>query len=165
MGWKPLAGNWMGGAPLVAADGPIAASEAPTVTAADLDPIVRQAIAQWEAAGLDAESLARLGQVQVVVGDLAGSRLAEVRSNSICIDRDAAGHGWFIDRTPSLNEEFVQSGNSRQLIALDPRAVDRIDLQTVVEHELGHFAGFDHDNTADSLMSGTLGTGVRRCAR
>ena len=46
---------------------------------------------------------------------------------------------------------------------MDPRAVDRIDLLTVVEHELGHIAGLgDLDALANNLMSGTLGVGVRR---
>ena len=51
----------------------------------------------------------------------------------------------------------------QQLQAVDPRAVDRIDLLTVVEHELGHIAGLDDlDALADDLMSGVLGVGVRR---
>ena len=55
--------------------------------------------------------------------------------------------------------------NSRQLQAVDPRAVDRIDLLTVVEHELGHVAGLtDLDSLTDDIMSGVLGAGVRRDA-
>ena len=47
--------------------------------------------------------------------------------------------------------------------AIDPQAVDRIDLLTVVEHELGHFAGLGNlGASSDALMSGVLGTGVRR---
>jgi hypothetical protein len=43
------------------------------------------------------------------------------------------------------------------------RAVDRIDLLTVVEHELGHVAGLDDlDPFADNLMSGSLASGIRR---
>ena len=52
--------------------------------------------------------------------------------------------------------------SNQQLRAIDPRAVDRIDLLTVVEHELGHVAGLgDLDASADNLMSGVLGVGVR----
>ena len=52
---------------------------------------------------------------------------------------------------------------ANQLRAVDPRAVDHIDLLTVVEHELGHIAGYgDLDALANNLMSGTLGVGVRR---
>jgi len=49
------------------------------------------------------------------------------------------------------------------LQAVDPQAVDRIDLLTVVEHELGHVAGLgDLSPSATSLMSEVLPTGVRR---
>jgi hypothetical protein len=49
------------------------------------------------------------------------------------------------------------------LRAVDRRAVDRIDLLTVVEHELGHIAGLQ-DVASDrvGLMKGTLDTGTRR---
>jgi hypothetical protein len=51
------------------------------------------------------------------------------------------------------------------LQAIDPRALDRIDLLTVVEHELGHVVGFDDlDALSDKLMSGLLDVGVRRTA-
>jgi hypothetical protein len=52
--------------------------------------------------------------------------------------------------------------NDRQLHAVDPRAVDRIDLLTVVEHELGHVAGLDDLDSANSPMAERPGTGVRR---
>ena len=41
--------------------------------------------------------------------------------------------------------------------------MDRIDLVTVAERELGHVAGVDDlDALGDNMMSGLLGTGVRR---
>ena len=41
--------------------------------------------------------------------------------------------------------------------------MDRIDLLTVVEHELGHMVGLkDLNAPTDDLMSGVLGIGVRR---
>ena len=41
--------------------------------------------------------------------------------------------------------------------------MDRIDLLTVVEHELGHIVGLkDLDALTDDLMSGVLSIGVRR---
>ena len=64
-----------------------------------------------------------------------------------------------------LDEEFTPSPSNQQLQAIDPRAVDRIDLLTVVEHELGHVAGLgDLDASVNDLMSGMLGAGVRRNA-
>ena len=83
----------------------------------------------------------------------------------IYIDSNAAGYGWFVDPTPAADEEFTASPSARQLQAVDPRAVDRIDLLTVVEHELGHVVGLsDLASSANNLMSRTLSAGVRRNA-
>mgnify|MGYP001061094962 CR=1 FL=1 len=47
--------------------------------------------------------------------------------------------------------------------AIEPRAVDRSDLMTVVLHELGHIAGLDDlDASLGDLMSRELSAGVRR---
>jgi hypothetical protein len=59
---------------------------------------------------------------------------------SVKIDPDAAGHGWSIDA--------------------DDRAA-RVDLLTVVLHELGHVYGLGHDATDGGLMAASLGTGER----
>ena len=59
--------------------------------------------------------------------------------------------------------EFTASSGATQLRAVDPRAIDRIDLLTVVEHELGHMLGLsDLASSANDLMSRTLSVGVRR---
>ena len=113
----------------------------------------------------DAATLNKLEQVQFVIGDLPGSDLGEAveAANRVYLDTNAAGNGWFVDTTPTSDEEFAANGSSRQLQAVDPRALDRIDLLTVVEHELGHIAGLDDLNAAaDNLMSGVLGVGARR---
>ena len=138
-------------------------SDVASLTQSDLRPIVAEAIARWAAAGLDASTVARLTQVHFVISDLPGSYLGEADGSLVYLDSNAAGHGWFIDPTPELDEEFAPTANPGQLRAVDPRAVDRIDLLTVVEHELGHVAGFgDLDALSDNLMSGVLGTGIRR---
>jgi hypothetical protein len=97
-----------------------------------------------------------------VVRHLTGSHLGETAGETIYIDSNAAGHGWFVDSTPGADKEFAASGSSKRLSATDPKAVDQIDLLTVVEHELGHIAGLDDvDVLSDSIMGRTLGTGVR----
>jgi hypothetical protein len=144
--WIPLTGVWTINNALVAADGLGSSSNLPALTQNDLEPIVAEAIARWANAGLSASTLAQLTQVQFVIVDLPDAYLGKATESEISIDRDAAGHGWFLD--------------SR---AIDPKAVDQIDLLTVVEHELGHVAGLDDlDALADNLMCGTLGGGVRR---
>ena len=137
------------------------AAAAAALSARDLQAIVNAAIANWAATGLDAATIRQLSQVQFVVADLSGSLLGEASGNTIYIDSNAAGHGWFVDSTPLRNEEFLSL--SGQLRAIDPRAVDRIDLLTVVEHELGHLAGLDDlDALSNDLMSGVLAAGLRR---
>jgi hypothetical protein len=51
------------------------------------------------------------------------------------------------------------------LQAIDARAVDKIDLPTVVEYEWGLVAGVnDADALTDDILGGVLGVGVRRDA-
>ena len=164
-GWLPIAGDWNGsGQALMAAGGAVtAAAGTPALSQTDLQPIVSEAIARWTSAGLDAATLAKLTQVQFVISDLPGSYLGEAEANLIYIDSNAAGYGWFVDPTPAADEEFTATSIAKQLQAVDPQAVDHIDLLTVVEHELGHIAGYDDlDALANNLMSSTLGVGVRR---
>jgi hypothetical protein len=164
-GWKPVVGDWMGDAKSLMAADQVAVSAAPTLTQAQLTPIVNEAIAQWSSAGLSAADVQKLRQVQFVVSDLSGSQLGEATGNVIYLDANAAGNGWFVDATPAQNEEFSASAGTQQLHAVDPRALDRIDLLTVVEHELGHVLGLNDLNAlADDVMDGVLGAGIRRVA-
>ena len=164
-GWLPIAGDWNSpGQALMAAGGSVVASaNLPTLSQADLQPIIHEAIARWAGAGLDAAALAKLTQAQFAIANLPGSYLGKTQGNQITIDSNAAGYGWFVDPTPAADEEFTATPISKQLQAVDPRAVDRIDLLTVVEHELGHVLGLkDLSASTDDLMSGLLGMGLRR---
>jgi hypothetical protein len=168
-GWLPIVGDWNGptGSPLLAAGGSVAAAAGtPTLTQSELQPIINEAITRWADAGLDAATLAKFSQVQFAISNLPGSYLGDTDGNDIYIDSNAAGYGWFVDPTPATDEEFTTataSPSAKQLQAVDPRAVDRIDLLMVVEHELGHVLGLkDLNVSTDDLMSGVLGMGVRR---
>src|SRR5262245_14680220 len=55
---------------------------------------------------------------------------------NVWIDGDANGFGWFVDPTPADDLEFAPG-------TMGP-ARDRVDLLTVVLHELGHVLGFEH---------------------
>ena len=141
----------------------VAASDASSLTQNQLQPIVSEAIARWIHVGLNATTIQKLTQVQFVISDLSDSYLGKAEGNCIFLDTDAAGHGWFVDSTPACDEEFAPSQSSRQLRAVDWRALDQIDLLTVVEHELGHIVGFDDLYTlTDNLMCSVLGAGTRR---
>ena len=98
--------------------------------------------------------------VEVSVADLPGATLGLATHDSIVLDTNAAGHGWFIDATPLDDAEF-NSGS--QLSTLDTQP--HMDLLTVVMHELGHVAGLHdlYDAAAeDDLMLGWLAAGQRK---
>jgi hypothetical protein len=121
-----------------------------------LDPIVAQAIADWADLGLATDQLETLVGVRFVIADLPGAQLGLAERDTIFLDLNAAGHGWFIDPTPGTSAEFTPGSP-------DSAVIDRIDLLTVVSHEIGHTLGLDDlDASLDSLMSGALETGVRR---
>jgi parallel beta-helix repeat protein len=160
LGWKPAIGDWDDTGPgLRAAGGPGASEGVAALSGSDLQPIVAQAVADWLSVGVAVDLL---DSIHVVVADLPGSQLGLATLDTIFIDLDAAGHGWFVDPTPEADEEFIP-GAAGALRAIDPRAVDRIDLLTVVSHELGHAMGLeDADSASETLMGGILQTGVRR---
>src|SRR5205823_14094628 len=74
-------------------------------------------------------------------------------------DANAAGHGWFIDPTPQDDSEFAPG-------LVNGPAAGRVDLLTVLTHEMGHILGLDDDSATDpvtgSVMADTLPLGVRR---
>jgi hypothetical protein len=92
------------------------------------------------------------------------SRLGQAAPDIILIDLNAAGHGWYVDETPGDDLEFGLRLNELELMAASTSpAFGRMDLLTVVMHELGHALGFgDFDPNAGAVMSGTLESGTRR---
>ena len=63
----------------------------------------------------------------------------------------------------ALDEDYSPAGTADQRKTIDPRAVDRLDLSTMAENELGPRAGLsDLDGTMDSFLNGQVGTSVRR---
>jgi urease beta subunit len=160
LGWQTLIGKWDNTSGLLrAAAGEVVGAQGLTpLNQADLAPIIAQAVADWASAGVAVELLDSL---DFAIADLPGSQLGMATLDTIFLDVDAAGHGWFVDPTPGANEEFAPRTAGR-LVAVDPAAVDRIDLLTVVSHEIGHQLGLDDLDDSDGLMNGALGTGRRR---
>ena len=170
------------GSELALAGGETADSDADALSETDLQAVSSQAIAGWNhavslstispaqlashgvpepsASSLD-NQLRMLRSVSFVITDLAGSQLALAVGDTVYVDANAAGQGWFIDNTPDINEEYQAIGG--ELVTLDAKAVDRVDLLTVLYHELGHVLGLaDLAPSAGTLMGGQLSPGLRR---
>src|SRR5262249_48198189 len=83
-----------------------------------------QALAAWRAAGISPEALNGLRRLNFSIDNLSGNVLGVQFGNKIVIDGDAAGYGY---------------------------STGRVNLLSVVEHEVGHALGFDHDVLDETL--------------
>ena len=152
---------------IVAATAPTAASASTTVvTTSQLAPIVAEAAARWSAVVGAPAVDAALRRITIEVVDLKGLVLAQTVGNVVVVDVDAAGHGWFVDATPEADTEFTIRASAGELRAqASSPALARIDLLSVVMHELGHVLGFAHvasSTTPPDAMTASIGLGVRR---
>jgi hypothetical protein len=146
---------------LVAADGaaPSAVSE-DVLTPQVLEPIVEFAIGEWAKAGLSDAEIEVLKNAEFCVVQLPGPLLGQAAGNTIALDADAAGYGWFVDPTPSRDEEFTSRPGMGSTSEADSPAANHMDLLTAVMHELGHLLGNDHESASD-FMAESLESGVR----
>ena len=138
------------------------------ITALTLDPSVQaaftQAVASWTATGISGDALERLAGMRLEITDLPGSYLAAA-GERIYLDRDAVGFGWYVDATPGENSEFAATSATGFRATKTSPAAGRMDLLTVLTHELGHVLGRDDLDPAiapDDIMAEVLQPGVRR---
>ena len=134
---------------------------------AELDYLVEAAIQRWIDAGATPEQVAEMRATAISVGHMTGAYLGSSTPDAILIDSDGAGHGWFLDRTPGDDGEFGGIGSRLTADAGGP-ADGRMDLLTVLMHELGHQLGLDDlYSTADAneVMYGYGRLGERRLAQ
>jgi subtilisin family serine protease len=132
--------------PLVASSLGSGATE--TLTLDQVTPILAEALARWQAVGTDTFVL---HGVDLRIADLGGATLGMASGNTIWLDADAAGWGWYVDPTPGDDFEFLMPGNQGEQ--------HRMDLLTVLAHEVGHLLGYEHEH--DGLMAETLSAGTR----
>ena len=108
------------------------------------DAVTAAAIHDWYQAGISLADVVKLQDTRIRVMDLPDGYLAAYVGRSVLLDRDADGHGWFIDSTPWEDSEFLTG---------KPGA--GIDLLSTLQHEFGHALGFadvDPAQFPDSVM-------------
>jgi hypothetical protein len=95
----------------------------------------------------------------VRVTDLAWLEVGKTDEEGVIwIDADAGGWGWFVDGTPGTDDEFAMGADGVLLAVSDP-AAGRMDLLSVLAHELAHAAGLGHQE--HGLMTPTIVAGQR----
>ncbi|MBL8828063.1 MAG: cadherin-like domain-containing protein, partial [Planctomycetaceae bacterium] len=131
------------------------------LTDSQLQPLVTEAIARWQAAGLGVSQLAVLQATTVELRDLQSPGLVGLGGgNQINLDDNAAGAGWFIDNSPSDDSEFSLTD---AIGGLRAPGINHIDLLTVVIHEMGHILGLsDVEGDGTDVMVDSIVGGVRR---
>lgn len=120
-----------------------------TLNDAQLAPLLVESLNRWKAAGYDISSLQG---IQVRITNFGDRRTISQRSgNTIWLDDNAADWGWFVDNTPSDNSEFDRP--------LTPGVYNRIDVLTVISHEIGHMLGFN--DSIRGVMNQLIAPGKR----
>ena len=157
-----LSGQFVG-TPMMAASAGTNGSAAAITAPSDIQlaAIVAQAKQNWIDSGqISAATLAQLDQVNVQMANLGGLMIGEELGTTILLDQTAAGNGWFVDLTPGQNDEFIATANGL-LANPGSDAAGKMDLLTVVEHEMGHVLGLEHTVQPGQVMDATLAAGIR----
>ncbi|MBX7166180.1 MAG: tandem-95 repeat protein [Pirellulales bacterium] len=168
-GWFPIIGHWTAPESPLQVAGRATDALVPALADADLSPLVAEAIDRWAATGLPSAWVSLLQQTKVTVADLPGDLLGTAAGTHVQIDVNAAGRGWYVDETPNEDEEYALLADGWQALGGD--AAGRIDLLSVIAHELGHVLGLPDVDDAHSgegwteVMGETLAAGERRLPR
>ena len=114
------------------------------LTAAQLLGATNEAIAWWDAAGVNPAEDLLLRDTQILFGNLNGDSLGHTGGGVIQLSATADGYGWFVDPLSA----GADAGH--------------MDLATVIAHEMGHVLGLEHSAASGDLMDPFLPPGVRR---
>lgn len=146
-------------------DGPGLATD--LLSQQDIEALLPMAQQVWLDAGASPATFAGL---TVNMQELPTGFAAWAQGKTITLDTTGAGWGWYIDASPLDHSEFALSdtANAWHVDALQDNnpAENRLDLPTVLIHELGHVAGLSHShNDSDGhtdIVSQYLAPGQRR---
>jgi hypothetical protein len=112
-----------------------------SLTEAQLQPMLAQAVSAWRAAGADPSALSNVANYAIHIANLPDGELGYEVPGQIWFDATAQGWGWSTGTTP---------------------APDQMDLLTVVTHEVGHVLGYGDHAGGNDIMTTTLDAGMRR---
>ena len=145
---------------IVSGDRDIDVGDIEVLTAEEANRILQEALLIWSESNLPANLASRLESISIRIIDLPEGVLGEANGFQIDLDSTAAGFGWFVDSTPSENGEFLSTDDLISNAASGSAAEGRVDLLTVLVHEIGHVLGQDHDSGL-AVIAKTLGSGER----
>ncbi|MCC6474863.1 MAG: LEPR-XLL domain-containing protein, partial [Burkholderiales bacterium] len=124
-------------------------------------PILERAVRLWIASGLVENAAERLAGLTLDITDLSGAQVGVAAARQISLDSTAAGRGWFVDATPEDASEFAQTAAPYRVAAIPGGpAYGRMDLLTVLLHEVGHVLGLGNDS-GRAIMAKSLSEGER----
>jgi lipopolysaccharide export system protein LptA len=113
------------------------------ISPAVLAPVVNEAISLWQTAGISSNDVELLREATIKLTNLPTPYLGLTSGLQVWISQNADGYGWSANPNPAV-----------------PPVSGKLDLLTVVAHEMGHVLGFpDHDK--HDLMDYYLTPGER----
>ncbi|MES2778026.1 MAG: Ig-like domain-containing protein [Bacteroidota bacterium] len=133
------------------------------LTAAKMKSIHEAAIRRWISAGANKRHVQKMRAVVIKIDEVAGNFIGTSEKGIIKLDKNAAGYGWFFDQTPYDDREFANKNTLHSYVHINAKG--KMDLLTVLMHELGHQIGLDDnylDHESPTLMYGYINPGERR---